>query len=49
MQIIIVLIIAIVCLLVVARFLSGEGCGGDCRQGRDPCNCRNNPSKGNKQ
>lgn len=34
------LITSIMVTLVLAKSLPGNGCGGDCKQGRLPCNCR---------
>ena len=39
-----VAILMIIVAGVVAYFLPG-GCTGDCRQGRDPCNCRKQQEK----
>jgi hypothetical protein len=43
----IILIVAGIAIVIatVLYFVDGKGCGGDCYQGRRPCNCKRNERK----
>lgn len=38
---VLILCVAIGFVIIAHRLTPGTGCTGDCRQGRDPCNCNN--------